>query len=72
MRAGRASSAKYWSDGYGHVIHNEFAVGRPIFAYHPTTRTAGRRLMVPGVTFISLDGMSDHDIVQQLRRFKYR
>lgn len=63
--------AKYWSDGYGHVIHNEFAVGRPIFAYHSyyANKLAGA-LMVPNETFINLDGLSDEAIVRQLRRFK--
>lgn len=25
--------AKHWSDGFGHVIHDAFAVGRPVFGY---------------------------------------
>jgi len=63
--------AKYWSDGYGHVIHNEFSVGRPIFAYHSyySDKLAGA-LFVPGETMVNLDAMSDEDIVAQLRRFR--
>lgn len=70
-RTGIFWHAKYWSDGYGHVIHNEFAVGRPIFAYYSyySNKLAGQ-LMVPGETFVNLDGMSDGEIVARLRLFR--
>lgn len=69
-RTGIFWHAKYWSDGYGHVIHNEFAVGRPIFAYHSyyADKLAGH-LMVPGETFVNLDALSDEAIVEHLRGF---
>lgn len=40
---------KRWSDGYGHVIHNLFAIGRPVFltAGYYTGKLAGE-LLVPG------------------------
>lgn len=71
VRTGIFWHAKYWSDGYGHVIHNMFAVGRPIFAYHSyyADKLAGA-LFVPGTTMVSLDGLSDHEIVDYLRRFR--
>ncbi len=70
-RTGIIWHAKYWSDGYGHVIHNAYAVGRPIFAYHSyyADKLAGQ-LFVPGETMVNLDGMSDGEIVAQLRRFR--
>lgn len=71
QRAGVIWHAKYWSDGFGHVIHNAFAVGRPIFAYYSyyADKLAGR-LMVPGETFINLDALDDAAIVEHLRRFR--
>lgn len=71
QEVGIAWHAKYWSDGYGHVIHNLCAVGRPLFAYHSyyANKLAGQ-LLIPGETFVNLDGMSDHDIMVRLRRFR--
>lgn len=63
--------AKYWSDGYGHVVHNLHAVGRPIFAYHDyyANELAGP-LMQHGVTGFDLGSMSAADIVDTLRRLR--
>lgn len=54
---------KAWSDGYGHVIHNAFAVGRPVLVNmgYYRDKLAGR-LMVDGVTCIDLDSHSDQDL----------
>lgn len=46
---------KYGGDGYGHIIHNAYAIGRPLIA--KSSQYAGQLasdLMVPG-TFIDID-----------------
>lgn len=70
MRATRiAWHAKFWSDGYGHVIHNLHAVGRPVMAFHNyyADKLAGP-LMDHGVTGFDLSRMSHDEIVATLRR----
>ena len=63
--------AKFWSDGYGHVIHNIHAVGRPIFAYHNyyADKLAGP-LMEHGVTGFDLSRMGEDEVVTTLRRLR--
>ena len=60
--------AKRWSDGFGHVIHNWFAVGRPVLGFHDYYRDqlAGR-LWVEGETAWDLER---NDIKTLLRRFR--
>lgn len=49
--AGIIWHAKHWSDGFGHVVHNAFAVGRPVFGYQQyyKDKLAGP-LWIDGVT----------------------
>lgn len=60
--------AKHWSDGFGHVVHNAFAVGRPVVGYERYYRDklAGP-LWVDGVTSIDVDR---HEPVAELRRLR--
>lgn len=55
---------KAGGDGYGHVLHNAAAVGRPLIVkrsyYH---NTLGERLLIPNETCIDIDGMSHHEIL---------
>jgi hypothetical protein len=63
--------AKRWSDGYGHVIHNWFAVGRPVFGFEEYYRSqmAGP-LWIDGVTSIDIGRRSPEAIVAELRRLQ--
>jgi hypothetical protein len=56
--------AKAWSDGYGHVIHNWFAVGRPVIGFFDYYRNqmAGP-LFEEGVTTYDLGRHSPEEIV---------
>jgi hypothetical protein len=59
MRAARVVwHSKHWSDGFGHVIHNAFAVGRPVVGYqrYYADKLAGP-LWVEGVTSHDIEGM---------------
>ena len=60
--------AKRWSDGYGHVIHNWFAVGRPVFGFESYYRDqlAGP-LWVDGLTSIDIGRRDPDEIVRELR-----
>lgn len=61
--------AKRWSDGYGHVIHNWFAVGRPVIgsASYYRDKLAGP-LFVEGETSFDLDRYRDPELVEIIRR----
>lgn len=63
--------AKAWSDGYGHVIHNWFAVGRPLFGIESYYRgqMAGP-LWVDGVTTIDIERRSRDEVLRELRRLQ--
>lgn len=67
--AGAVWHAKKWSDGFGHVVHNAFAVGRPVFGYagYYADKLAGP-LWVDGVTSIDVGRRSQADVVAELRR----
>jgi hypothetical protein len=60
---------KQWSDGFGHVIHNWFAVGRPVLGYewYYRTQLAGP-LWEEGVTSFDLTDRSPSDAVALLDR----
>jgi hypothetical protein len=62
---------KQWSDGFGHVIHNWFAVGRPVFGYagYYASQLAGP-LWVEGVTSFDLEGKSPDDVVRLLAELR--
>jgi glycosyltransferase involved in cell wall biosynthesis len=63
--------AKKWSDGFGHVIHSAFAVGRPVFAYEDYYREqmAGD-LFAEGVTSFDLARRSRDEVRDLLRRLR--
>lgn len=71
MRASRIIwHAKSWSDGFGHVIHNAFAIGRPVVGWqrYYADKLAGP-LWQEGVT--SFDMESDTDtVLRTLRRLR--
>lgn len=72
MRATRiAYHAKSWSDGFGHVIHNLAAVGRPLIgrASYYADKLAGP-LWVEGVTSFDLDSHTTDELVGILRRLR--
>lgn len=63
--------AKFWSDGYGHVIHNLHAVGRPIFSYHNYyADKLAAPLMEHGVTGFDLSRMDEGEVVATLRNLR--
>ncbi len=63
--------AKQWSDGYGHVIHNWFAVGRPVFGFasYYADQMAGP-LWVDGVTSYDLTNRSHEEVARLLRELR--
>jgi hypothetical protein len=72
MRASRIGyHVKEWSDGYGHVIHNWFAVGRPVIgsAAYYRDKLAGP-LFVEGETSFDLDLRSDAEVVELVKRLR--
>lgn len=63
--------AKWWSDGYGHVIHNLFATGRPVvgpLGYY-VDKIAGP-LIEHGVTAFDTAQMTYQDVQDTLRRLR--
>lgn len=62
---------KIWSDGFGHVIHNWFAVGRPVFGYqgYYANQLAGP-LWQEGVTSYNIEGRSIDEVVGLIRGLK--
>jgi hypothetical protein len=54
---------KCWSDGFGHVIHNWFAVGRPVIGYESYYRDqlAGP-LWQEGITSFDITGKTAHEV----------
>jgi hypothetical protein len=69
--AGVIWHSKAWSDGFGHVVHRAFAVGRPVFGYQDfyADKLAGP-LWVDGVTSIDVGRRSQSEIVAELRRLR--
>ena len=70
MRAARVGlHLKRWSDGYGHVIHNLFAVGKPVVgtASYYADKLAGP-LFVEGVTSFDVQTKNDAEVVAIIRR----
>jgi hypothetical protein len=63
--------AKAWSDGFGHVIHQWFAVGRPVFGFEGYYRDqlAGP-LWIDGVTSIDIERRSRDEVLAELRRIR--
>jgi len=70
MRAARIGiHFKRWSDGYGHVIHNLFAVGKPVIATasYYADKLAGP-LFIDGVTSFDMQTRSTEEVVEIIRR----
>jgi hypothetical protein len=63
--------AKAWSDGYGHVIHQWFALGRPVFGIESYYREqmAGD-LWIDGVTSIDIEHRTKDEVARELRRLR--
>lgn len=60
---------KRWSDGYGHVGFNWFAIGRPVIgsASYYADKLMGP-LWVEGVTSFDIDRLNDAEVVELIRR----
>jgi len=69
--AGAIWHAKHWSDGFGHVIHNAFAVGRPVFGYqrYYEDKLAGP-LWVDGLTSYDVETRTTDEVVGLLRTLR--
>ena len=67
-RARIAWHPKRWSDGYGHVIHNWFSIGRPVIASagYYADKLAGP-LFEEGVTSFDMDRLSDDELAATVR-----
>ena len=63
--------AKAWSDGYGHVIHNWHAIGRPMFGFrrYYANQMAGA-LWLEGETCFDIEDRSRDEVLALLRRFR--
>ena len=57
-------------DGFGHVIHNWFAVGRPVITNFADYRDklAGQ-LLIDGITAINIEGLSPTEIAEKIREY---
>ena len=54
-------------DGYGHILHNAFAVGKPVITYRSDyCGKLGDRLLLDEKTALFLDGLSLDGIVQKI------
>lgn len=63
--------AKHWSDGFGHVLHNWFAVGRPVFGYQRYyADKIGGPLWVEGETSFDVETKSVSEIAGILARLR--
>jgi hypothetical protein len=62
---------KAWSDGFGHVIHNAFAIGRPVLgiASYYVNQLAGP-LWVEGVTSFDIGGRSPEETLSLVARLR--
>lgn len=69
--AGAIWHSKHWSDGFGHVVHRAFAVGRPVFGYqrYYADKLAGP-LWEDGVTSFDVERRSREEVVNELRRLR--
>ncbi len=69
--AGTIWHAKSWSDGFGHVIHNAFAVGRPVVGRASYYRgKLAEPLWVDGVTSFDIDRRDNAELLSILRRLR--
>jgi hypothetical protein len=70
-RTRTAWHAKWWSDGFGHVIHNLFATGTPVVGplRYYADKLAGE-LMVDGLTCFDIGARSEEETIALLRRLR--
>lgn len=70
MRAARVIwHSKHWSDGFGHVIHNAFAVGRPVVGYQGYyANKLASPLWIDGVTSFDLATRTQDELATLLHR----
>jgi hypothetical protein len=54
---------KQGGDGYGHIIHNAFAMGRPPIVKMSQYKN---KLMIDGMTCIDIDGLNPQEIVNKI------
>ena len=73
MRAARIGlHFKRWSDGYGHVIHNLFAVGKPVVATASYYKgKLAEPLFVDGVTSFDVQTRSNAEVTDIIRRLAF-
>lgn len=58
---------KYGGDGYGHVLHNAMAVGRPLIVKKQYYNgKMAEPLLIDGVTCIAIDGLDNQQIVNKI------
>jgi glycosyltransferase involved in cell wall biosynthesis len=72
MRRARVGwHSKHWSDGFGHTIHNWFAIGRPVIGYrrYYEGKIAGP-LWIEGVTGFDLENRTEAELLDLLRRLR--
>jgi hypothetical protein len=61
---------KRLGEGYGHLIHNFYACGRPVITFKEYYRgKIAERLLIDGVTAIFMDGLSLDEIVNKIRYY---
>lgn len=61
---------KRGGDGYGHIIHNAFACGKPpIVKFSDYEGKMAGSMMVDGITAINIDNLSAQEIVQKILLF---
>jgi hypothetical protein len=57
-------------DGYGHILHNWFAVGRPIIVnYDDYRQTLGGSLLIPDKTCIAFNGNNIDEVCAKVAHF---
>lgn len=63
-------NTKAGGDGYGHIIHNAAAIGKPMIVKKSQyLGKMGEKLMIDGETCIDIDNMSTYDIVNKIKHF---
>lgn len=61
---------KWGGDGFGHIIYNSASVGRPLIVkkqYY--IGKMGEELMIDGETCITIDGLTNQEIINKIRYF---
>lgn len=72
MRATRIGfHNKTFSDGFGHVVHQWFAIGRPVMGYHRYyALQIAAPLWVEGETSFDIEGKTDEEVITIMRRLR--